>query len=158
VAPPVDGASIARFQRAAAIRDAFFPNGGAEPQLRFMLAPLSLGPGTTKAVITLGTATVVDTGHQAPPVSLTWPGADGMTSGAVAFEPETDRSRFTATGSWALFRLIGRARVTPGATPESFRLDFHAGDQAASFTLEAGSSRNPIGRNLLEGFRCPEIR
>ena len=158
VAPPVDAASIGRFQRAASIRDAFFPNGGATPQLRFMLAPLSLGPGTTKAMVTLGTATIVDTGHQAAAAALTWPGTDGMTQAAIAFEPEAAPPVAAANGSWALFRLLGRAQVTPGGTPEAFRLDFHAGEQLASFSLEAGSSRNPIGRNLLEGFRCPDIR
>ena len=158
VAPPVDAASIARFQRAAAIRDAFFPNGGTTPQLRFMLAPLSLGPGTSKATVTLGTTAIVDTGHQAPSAALTWPGSDGMTQAAIAFEPEANPAPVAANGSWALFRLLGRAQVTPGGTPEAFRLDFHAGDRLASFSLEAGSTRNPIGRNLLEGFRCPEIR
>jgi type VI secretion system protein ImpL len=156
VKPPIDATSIARFQRAAAIRDAFFPNGGTSPQLRFMLSPLSLGPGSAQATVTLGTATISDTGHQAPPTAFNWPGSDGMTTAGIAFEPAADP--FTANGAWALFRLIGKAQVTPGGTPEAFRLDFHAGEQVASFSFEAGSSRNPIGRNLLEGFRCPEIR
>jgi len=158
VAPRVDAASLARFQRAAAIRDAFFPNGNAEPQVRFMLAPLSLGSGIDRAVVTLGAATIVGTGHQGAAASLTWPGSDGMASAAIAFEPGASAPAFTANGTWALFRLLGRAQVTPGGTPESFRLDFRDGDKLASFSLQAASSRNPIGRNLLEGFRCPEIR
>ena len=158
VAPPVDPASIARFQRAAAIRDAFFPNGGTEPQLRFTLAPLALGAGVTQAVVTLGGATVSDTGQEGPATALTWPGADGMVQAAIAFEPASGQARFSADGSWALFRLLARAQATPGGTPEAIRLEFRAGDQQASFALKAGSSRNPIGRNLLEGFRCPAIR
>jgi type VI secretion system protein ImpL len=158
VAPPVDAASVARFQRAAAIRDAFFPNGGTEPQLHFTLAPLSLAGGTSQAVVTLGSATIANAGHEAPATGLAWPGTDGITTAGIAFEPQAEQARFAADGSWALFRLLGRAQVTPGSTPEAFRLDFRAGDRQASFTLKAASSRNPIGRNLLEGFRCPEIR
>jgi type VI secretion system protein ImpL len=158
VKPPVDAASLARVQRAAAIRDAFFPNGGTTPQLRFTLAPLSLGPGVARATVTLGGARIVDIGHQAPPTALTWPGTDGMTSSAIMFEPDASAPPPAATGVWALFRLLDRAQATPGSTPEAFRLDFKAGERQASFSLEAGSTRNPIGRNLLEGFRCPEIR
>ncbi|GGF34615.1 type VI secretion protein IcmF [Aliidongia dinghuensis] len=157
VAPPVDAASIARFQRAAAIRDAFFPNGGTEPQLRFTLAPLSLDPGATRAVVTLGNTMIPNTGHEGPATSLAWPGSDGMTTAGLAFEPAAG-TPFAADGSWALFRLLDRAKVTPGAAPEAFRLDFRMGEHQASFTLKAGSARNPIGRNLLEGFRCPTVR
>ena len=88
-----------------------------------------------------------------------WPGAGGTTTAAaISFQPPTDQADFTADGSWALFRLLDRAQATPGGGPESFRLDFPAGSGKASFTLKAAAARNPIGRNLLEGFRCPEIR
>jgi type VI secretion system protein ImpL len=159
VAAPVDAAAIARFQRAAAIRDAFFANGGTEPQFRFTLAPLSLESGTTKAALTIGSATVTNLGHEAPATSVAWPGGDGTSTAAgISFEPAEDRMPFVADGSWALFRLLGQAQVTPGGSPETFRLEFHEGENKASFILKAASSHTPIGRNLLEGFRCPELR
>jgi type VI secretion system protein ImpL len=158
VAPPVDAATVTRFQRAAAIRDAYFPAGGAEPQLRFTLAPLSLDAGTKQATLTLGAATITDSGTEAPATSVVWPGSDGVAQASLAFDPAADTGPVTADGSWALFRLLGRGRVAPAGSPEAFTVSFQSGAQQARFTLKAGSSHNPFGRNLLEGFRCPAIR
>lgn len=155
VAPPVDAAGIAQFQRAAAIRDAFFPTGGNQPQLRFTLAP-SASSGAGTATLTLG-GTVIKPG--AAPATLTWPGADGMSTAGLTFDPATaDSPPLEAHGAWALFRLLRRAQASPSGKPEEFTLDFHSGAAEARYTLQAGSSRNPFGRNVLEGFRCPAVR
>ena len=158
IAPPVDAATVASFQRAAAIRDAYFPTGGTEPQLRFTIAPLSVDPTTKQATLTLGAATITDTGQDAPATSVVWPGNDGPAHAALAFDPGTDAPSLAADGPWALFRLFGRGQMTPGSGPEAFGLSFHSGEQRASFTLEAGSTHNPFGHNLVAGFRCPAIR
>jgi type VI secretion system protein ImpL len=155
VAPPVDTAGIAQFQRAAAIRDAFFPTGGNQPQLRFTLTPAA-SSGAVTATLTLG-STVIKPG--ATPATLTWPGADGMSTTGLTFDPASaDSPPLEAHGAWALFRLLRRAQTSPSGKPEEFTLDFHSGTGQARYTLLAGSSRNPFGRNVLEGFRCPVVR
>ena len=63
-----------------------------------------------------------------------------------------------ASGPWALFRLLQQARVSPSGRPEEFAVTFRSGGHEASFTLRAGSSRNPFGRNLLKDFRCPVLQ
>ena len=161
IAAPVDAAGVARFQRAAAIRDAFFPTGGVEPQLRFSVAPLVAG---APARLALGNITVPENGQgsvPAPaawPTPAAWPGADGMIRAAVSFDAADDAPALRTQGGWALFRLIDQAQVTSSGAPESFTLTWHSGARSARFTLQAGSSRNPFGRNLLEGFQCPVIR
>jgi type VI secretion system protein ImpL len=156
VAPPVDAAGIAQFQRAAAIRDMFFPTGGNQPQLRFTLTPVAASSGAATATLTLG-GTVIKPG--AVPATLTWPGADGMSVTGLTFDPVSANSPpLEAHGAWALFRLLRRGQVSPSGRPEEFSLGFQSGADRASYTLQAGSSRNPFGRNVLEGFRCPVVR
>ena len=157
ITPPVDATTIARFQRAAAIRDAFFPTGGTEPQLRFTLAPLAAEPDG-RATLTVDGATIVASGVAAPAVSLTWPAMGATTDAGVAFDPAAGTTSLRAEGGWALFRLLDQATVTRSDEAESFTLAFRSGTRQARFALRAGSSRNPFGRALLEGFRCPTIR
>jgi type VI secretion system protein ImpL len=151
---PVDAATLASFQRAAAIRDAFFPLGGNQPQLHFTLQA-EVGVGSAQSVLTLGTTSAgPDT-----VTSFTWPGTDGMSNVSL----RTDTAPGTApalqeSGPWALFRLLGAAQIRPDASQENFRLTFNVGGQSATFELRAGSSHNPFGQHLLAGFRCPVAR
>jgi type VI secretion system protein ImpL len=157
VAPPVDAATVVRFQRAASIRDAFFPAGGSEPEVRFTVAPVSLDAASKRATLTLGGTAITDDGHDGPAISLAWPGQGGAAQAGLVFDPAAS-APLTADGSWALFRLLGEGQLVPDGGSAGFRLSFRAGAQQASFRLQAGSSRSPFGRNLLEGFQCPAIR
>ena len=153
VAAPVDAAAVAGFQRAAAIRDAFFPAGGGPPQLRFTLAPAP-GNGTK---LQLGATPVGKDAGQA--TSFTWPGADGMGAAALQFEGSPGAvPALQASGPWALFRLLAQGRLSPAGNSTSFDLAFDVGDRHAAYALQAGSQRNPFSRNLLRGFRCPAVR
>jgi type VI secretion system protein ImpL len=157
VAPPVDAATIARFQRAAAIRDAYFPTGGTEPQLRFTVAPVSLDSASKQATLTLGGTTIADSGHDGPAISARWPGDGGAAQASLVFDPAA-ATPLTADGSWALFRLLDQGQLLPDGGSGALRLSFGVGTQQASFRLQAESSRSPFGRHLLEGFACPAIR
>lgn len=157
VAPPVNATTLARFQRAAAIRDAFFPSGGSEPQIHVSITPRSLDARSTQAVLTLNGATITDTGHEDTPVSVTWP-ATGAAQADITFNPTPETPPMTATGDWALFRILADGELRPAGSPADYELTFKAGSQEASFRLEAGSSQNPFGDNLLGGFQCPTIQ
>jgi type VI secretion system protein ImpL len=153
---PVDAATLASFQRAAAIRDAFFPLGGNQPQLRFTLQP-GAGTGSASPVLMLGN-TSTGTGDGLV-TSFVWPGADGMTNATLRFDAAPGAApALQESGPWALFRLFQAAQIAPGGGQESFRVAFNLGGQAASFTLRAGSSHTPFGQHLLAGFRCPVIK
>jgi type VI secretion system protein ImpL len=157
VAPPVDAATVTRFQRAAAIRDAFFPTGGTEPQLRFTVAPISLDSASKQATLTLSGTTIADSGHDGPAISARWPGDGGAAQASLIFDPAA-ATALTADGSWALFRLLDQGQLVPDGGSGAFRLSFGIGTRQASFRLQAESSRSPFGRHLLEGFACPAIR
>jgi type VI secretion system protein ImpL len=153
---PVDAATLASFQRAATIKDTFFPLGGNQPQLRFTLQP-EAGATSAKAVLTLGTAS---TGTASGMVtSFTWPGVDGMSDTSLRLDGAPGAAPVQqASGPWALFRLFGAGALTPDGDEESFRLSFNVGGQSVAFALRAGSSHTPFGRQVLAGFRCPVIK
>ena len=167
VAPPVDAATVASFRRAAAIRDMFFPLGGGQPQVRFTLTPVA--GVSAKATLTLGATSIATDATR--PVTFTWPGADGMASASLTFDAGNAAGKdqsgnqatstgatLQATGAWALFRLLGQGRLQPEGNPETYALTFATAGEQASFTLQAASSHNPFGRNVLAGFQCPEVR
>ena len=157
VAPPVDEATLRRFQRAAAIRDAFFPSGGSDPQLHASLTPETLDSGSHQAVLTVNGAVITDTGQAGTPTSVTWP-ATGAAMAGITFDPAPATPPMTETGDWALFRLLADGRVQSDGSAAEYRVTFQIGSQEAGFSLEAGSSHNPFGHNLLRGFQCPTIQ
>jgi type VI protein secretion system component VasK len=61
------------------------------------------------------------------------------------------------SGSWSMFRLFGRGKLHPGASPDRYTLTFQIGDRQATFELRASSGFNPFTPNLLQDFRCPEV-
>jgi type VI secretion system protein ImpL len=154
---------LALFQRAAAIRDAFFPAGG-EPQIRFDITPQPPRDGEEPATLTLGGRIINTADGATGQASLTWPGADGLNPARLVFG-QAGNDGFAdaggsigASGPWALFRLLQQARISPSGRPQEFSVTFRSGIHEARFTLRAGSSRNPFGRNLLKDFRCPVLQ
>jgi type VI secretion system protein ImpL len=156
VAPPISATTLTSFQRAAAIRDAFFPAGGSEPRIHLSLTPQSLGAGSKRAVLTLNGTVITDTGQGDPPMTVTWP-ATGAAQADLTFDPPPPTPAMKQTGDWALFRILDDGRVSRAGSPADYALTFEAGSRQASFSLDAGSDRNPFGHNLLEGFQCPVI-
>ena len=131
---------------AAAIRDAFFPNGGTSPQLRFMLSPLSLGPGSARATVTLGTAAISDTGHQAPPTAFNWPGSDGM---SFVFDGAS-----TLTSASVDQALLGSSEGA-GAVPWIYDPTSDAVFASAGYSVVVYTTGNPLCASKAEERLSP---
>jgi type VI secretion system protein ImpL len=160
VVAPVSAVEIAMFQRAAKIRDVFFPGSGSSPTVSFEVTPVSVGPGTQQARLDLSGPPIV-VGHDASrPMQITWPGSGHSTLASLAFDPPPADGTgvLQENGPWAMFRLLRRARPQPGSSPELYTLTFQAGDRSASFALRAASLLNPFASGVLQDFHCPTIR
>jgi type VI secretion system protein ImpL len=152
VSAPIDAATVASFQRTAAIRDIFFPLGSPQAQVRFTLTAVpTVGP---KAILSLGGTSIATDATR--PVTFTWPGADGMSDASLVFAATDDGLR--ETGPWAMFRLLADGRIERGGSPDTYSLILTKDGNTATFSLQAASSHNPFGRNALTGFRCPVVR
>ncbi len=153
VSPPVTAADVAQFQRAAAIRDLFFPNRSAQPVVRFELAPGALDSGVTGARLDWGSVAVVARNAPVRPVALVWPARPPGAAARLTIEEGTP-AVVEASGPWSIFRLIATARAS--STGERTTLTFRGTTRQARFELR--SSPNPLGSTVLADFRCPAVQ
>jgi type VI secretion system protein ImpL len=158
-AAPVSAADVAQFQRAAAIRDAFFPAplpGQPAGALRFELMPLGLDTAARGAVLEVdGVKTAVVPGAAgARPAQMQWPSKGSV---SLSFEGEAPASALVNDGPWAALRFIARGRVQPTGVPDRLRVSFQQGARSADFELRTGSIVHPFALRELAEFRCPQL-
>lgn len=160
VAPPVSQADVAQFQRAAEIRDLFFASGQTRPEVRFDITPISLDARANQATLDFADTSVVSRrGVSSQSTEILWPGANAMQLARFHIDPPPPGTtgEWRETGSWAMFRLLGRGRLAPAREAERSTLTFQMGDRRAEFEIRTGT-RNPLARGILEAFRCPVVQ
>jgi hypothetical protein len=158
---PVDGAplgsdvgTLPQFQRAQAIREAFFAAGGNVPGVRMVMKPFEMDARLKEFLLDVdGQILRYDHGPQIP-VEIKWPGPRGSGVVRVTVQP-AGGSGLVNDGPWALFRLFERVTVTPGNSPEKFRATFDIDGRRASFDVTSSSVRNPLRLPDLRSFQCP---
>lgn len=148
-------AALSQFQRAQAVRNAFFANGGATPSASFSVEPIGLSSNAAQVTLSVDGQRVVYAHGPVEPVSMTWPGASGVMAARLTFTPVSGASTpgLTADGPWALFRLLGKGKVERKFA-DQFTMAFTVGTMSASFRIHASSVRNPFQSDLLGQFRC----
>ncbi len=152
----VSPADAVAFQRAALIRDAFFPAG---MPLRFELIPQGFDPGANGAVLEAeGIRTEIGRTGPFRPLSLGWPARGNVT---LTFDPAASTGPLAFDGDWAALKLVmGRqaALVAVPNAPDRMRVTITQGDRRAAFELRTASSVHPFSlqRELAE-FRCPAL-
>jgi type VI secretion system protein ImpL len=157
---PVSAADIAQFQRAAAIRDAFFPTplpGQPAGSLQFELVPLGLDAGAKGAVMDVdGAKTPIPAGTAGNPrpIALSWPARSGI---SLSFDGEPPQSAIVGDGPWAALRFVARGRLQPTNVPDRLRLTLQQGARTADFELRTGSIVHPFALRELAEFRCPQL-
>ena len=153
---PVSGGDIAQFERARAIRDAFFPGGAAGGQgLRFDLIPLGTDAAAKGATLEVeGAKTQIMPGpNLARPVQLQWPARNPV---ILTFDPST-ATPISTDGPWAALKFVYRGKLSAGRTPDQQRLVYQQGERSAEFVLRTNSVVNPFGLRELAEFRCPQF-
>ena len=149
-------ASIANFQRAAAIRDAFFPGGAANPAASLDLLLQRAEDGITEVQLSVdGQVTSMKPGGNGA-ARLSWPSLSPASQIKLTLvingKPSTTPLVFD--GPWALFRFVDAGKVE-GGTPERQSVSYEEGGKRVYFELRSGSVRNPMRLPELAQFRCP---
>jgi type VI secretion system protein ImpL len=160
VTPPISPGDLVQFQRAAAIRDAFFADGGSAAFLRLDITPLELDAGASEVALDLDGATVRYSHGPARATQITWPGPDQTQSARLIFAPPpTGRADLEEeVGAWSIFRLFAQGRLQQSRTPGGYDLTFQVGERRAVFEIRAASTTNPFTPTLLQDFRCPVVK
>jgi type VI secretion system protein ImpL len=146
------------FQQAAVIRETFFPGGGDQPLVKFSLKPVRMDGDITNFVLDLEGQTLTYRHGPVRPHQLTWPGSPDSAQEVriqITLRSEGGRSSWTEEGAWAWFRMLDKAQVAPGKTPEKFQITFDLDGRLVVYELRARSAFNPFRLKELEQFQCP---
>jgi type VI secretion system protein ImpL len=149
--------TLAQFERAHAIRDAFFPAGGQMPAAPFVVEPKDLSPKALQVVLDLDGQTLTYAHGPTIPASMAWPSPSGAKEARITFSALSGGGTpsLSAEGPWAWFRLLDQATIE-GALADQFTATFKVGDLSASFKIRAASVRNPFRGADLARFHCPD--
>jgi len=151
--PGVPGGTIAQFQRAAIIRDAFFRPGSKVPAANAELRVLSMDDRVTHVTLEVESQVMRFDRVAALAVKIGWPSQ--RAGGTVRLQAYPSGATLSAEGAWALFRLIDRGNPQPGAQPDRLQLAYNMGGAPVAFELRAASIYNPFRLRALEEFQCP---
>lgn len=154
----INAGVLQTFQRAAAIRDAFFRAGGTQPLVRFELKPVAMDAAITHAQLDIEGQHISYDHGPSRPVALQWPnsGSNGAVRLSVSPSLASGRSALTLDGPWAWFRLLDRSELQPGVSPDRFNLRLTVDGASISYELRAASAFNPFKASGLDGFSLPE--
>jgi type VI secretion system protein ImpL len=147
--------TLREFQRAAEIRDAFFPSGGQAPAVALTITPTGFGGDVARARLEVnGTAVEAGTGINAP-VAVAWPGAAGVGRAALSVEGAfaTNVAVLERSGAWALHRLLDNGAVLRQG--DALLATFSVGGRDVTYRFQVGSIANPLALSALREFRCP---
>jgi type VI secretion system protein ImpL len=150
------GDALLPFQRAQAIRSAFFSDG-RQFGVRMDLRLLELDPGIGQLTIDVDGQAVRFARDTRGVQTLVWPGPGG--AGRIQLQANAPGAaagaRFAFEGPWSLLRLFERVRIEPGPAPGRAVLVFDVEGRKAR--LEARSPQGPLAITMpeLEQFQCP---
>ena len=152
-----DLGTLPQFQRAAVIREAFFPAGNAV-SMKLEFKPVDMDPELKAFILDVDGQLVRYAHGPQIPASVQWPGPRGSTQVRLQISPPgaSGGSGMTTEGPWALFRMFDKAaRIEPGTSPEKFRATFDVDGRKAVFDVTTSSVRNPFTLRELRDFSCP---
>ncbi|SUZ31987.1 hypothetical protein ROE7235_01738 [Roseibaca ekhonensis] len=148
-------ATLAQFERAAAIRDAFFPSGSGIPGFDLTVRQAALFPEADSALLEINGQIIRTLQQGSLAQTLFWP-SGGNGSASVQIGPELigrENELRVQSGPWALMRLINRGNPRPSGSSVTTRLDI--GGRYVAYTFTAATARNPFFLRELWDFRCP---
>jgi type VI secretion system protein ImpL len=147
-------------RRAREVRDAFFRDGGRSLGTRLEFRLLELGAGAHEFTLDVDGQTMRFRRDTTRPQAIDWltlGSSQGGEGGRVQVQltPSSSGQSYTFKGPWALLRLLERARVDAGASPDRVLVTFDIEGRKARFEVRSQSARNPLLRNTLESPPCP---
>ncbi|MFM0250235.1 type VI secretion system membrane subunit TssM [Paraburkholderia sediminicola] len=152
---PVDARLVGSFQNADTIRTVFFPGNATAPSLQIELTPLELDPGITQYTLDIDGQTIRYAHGPQIPATVKWPNAGGTNLVSLQISTQSGTDSLQTQGPWALYRLLDKARISPGAAPESIVAAFDFNGRKLALRVTASSSYNPFQLPQMNAFSCP---
>ncbi|GJD47750.1 hypothetical protein OPKNFCMD_0460 [Methylobacterium crusticola] len=155
IARSFSAATLREFQRAAEIRDAFFPTGGNMPAFGFAVTPLTLSADVSKAKLEVNGSQIETQQGINTPVAMQWPGPTGLGRTAITLEFGFGTQPVVSekSGTWSLYRMLDTGSVLKQG--EGIVATFVIGGRQLSYQVNVSSLLNPLALPALREFRCP---
>lgn len=149
-------ASLRAFERAARIRQAFFPEQGKAMSVRFTLTGQDSDTALTSFALAFGGQTLTLTHDTRVTTAFQWPDGSAAPVARIAYAVADgdDPQHIEDRGVWSLFRLLDRGTLD-ALGPDRFTLTFALDGHRVALDLAASSVVNPFALPALRSFRCP---
>lgn len=147
-------ASVAAFQKAGVIRDAFFKPGEIRPSVRFMIEPVRIDGDATAVTLSVDGAPAAFTRNIRRGVELRWPGNVPGVTLSVQHSISVSPSLHSWKGDWALFQFLHANKVSR-ASSSGLIVTVVDGGATASFRIRVLDAQSPFLLPELTSFQCP---
>ncbi|MFC5583141.1 type VI secretion system membrane subunit TssM [Rhodanobacter terrae] len=145
---------LAQVQLADAIKQMYFHNGSATPEVDFTWLAPQLDAGIGKLAISVAGQKYEYTPGGAMSAAMKWPGPQPGQVSIAAYDTAGNLiSSFDYQGDWAFFRALQAANLQKQSDLR-FTASFNFGGHVAKITLQANNLKNPFLGTDLQRFRC----
>lgn len=148
--------TLKQFERAAAIRDAFFPDGGGVPSVNITVSPVSIHDQIRTAVLQINGQIITTKKRGNTPTQIQWPGSTGAGSVTLQFSPELRgrESQISYNGPWAFLRFLNDG--SPRVVGPNMQTRHVIGGRQIGYRFDIAASDNPFFLRELSEFNCPK--
>lgn len=159
--PGIDGSKgdvanyLGSFERGNVIRDVYFSAGRPDPSFRVSIRPLDMDPEITQFIMDVDGQSVIYSHGPQVGTTVEWPGKRGSNQVSISLMPQTGVSGLSSSGPWALNRMLDKASIRQGKSPEVTIATFSIGGRSVTLELTAYSAKSPFRLAEMRGFSCP---
>lgn len=154
---PISKVYLDQMAAALVIRQSFFADNPAQPQVQFKLEPYTLDPAVSRSEFKFGDKTIEYRHGPIVPVSFKWPtdAEDGRTSLVLDKMVGRPLGIEKNTGPWSLFRLFDLMQTEYLTGRDVLVLKADVGGLRANYLLTSQRTPNPFDMDVLRTFRMP---
>ncbi len=145
--------TLRQFQRAAAIRDAFFPGRSPTVKLEVTILQTAAHDRVRQSVLVVDDQPVQMRQKGNTPVTITWPGGGGNTALQLLPEIGNRESQKVWQGPWAFLQFIQEG--SPRQVGDVLQVTHIVGGRNITYEIRVNSLINPFNMAELREFRCP---
>ena len=154
---PISKVYLDQMAAVLVIRQSFFADNSAEPQVQFKLEPYTLDPAVSRSEFKFGDKTIEYRHGPIVPMSFKWPtdAEDGRTSLVLDKMVGRPLGIEKNTGPWSLFRLFDLMQTDYLTGRDVLVLKADVGGLRANYLLTSQRTPNPFDMGVMRTFRMP---
>ncbi|GAB2511394.1 type VI secretion system membrane subunit TssM [Microbulbifer agarilyticus] len=148
--------TLSQLKRAETIRKTLFSEGD-QASYGFRIEPEKLDSGVRLFALELGDQRVPYSHGPRTSRELDWRGGESNRARIIFEDLNESIHRQHFEGDWAWYRLLSKSEVERGRGSNEYLLTFTEAGRSAQFRVRASTAYSPFDKNLLVGYRCPQV-